>query len=248
MLFLTQGFKLQDASPLEIAVWIAAASLLFAFSLIFLPESGQGKLAAAEARAKTAAAAVHPLGFALDPVLALGLVIIALGRLAMSPINSFFTLYVTHFLHSDTASLLWALAAVAEVPALIVAGRLVGRIGSMRVIALATVAIALRLAIYALVPTLAGAVIGQLLHFFCYGLFLPAAVSFVSSRIPPERRAFGMALLTGVGIGLPGVIGSTIGGIILANGSYPTLFALATVPALLALAIYAVTRRSFGRL
>jgi PPP family 3-phenylpropionic acid transporter len=237
MLFITQAVHLESATPLTIGLWIMGSALVFALTLVFLPESGHGAKpdSAAAPRGKTA----------LDPVLLLGLLIIALGRLAMAPINAFLTLYATEALHSDAASLLWALAATAEVPALMIAGRLVDRIGSMRVIALATLAIALRLGIYALVPTLAGAVAAQLLHFFCYGLFLPAAVSFVSSRVPPERRAWGMAVFTGLGMGLPSFLGATIGGFVLERSGYAALFGWATLPALLGLAIYALTRRRF---
>ncbi|MEI6877301.1 MAG: MFS transporter, partial [Spirochaetota bacterium] len=237
VLFLAQIFGLARASPLSIGLWIAVSALVLAISLAFLPESGLGRPKPSSAKPKVRAR--------FDPVLALGLVMIALGRLAMAPINSFLTLYITEYLHSDTASLLWALAAIVEVPALILAGRLVAKMGAMPVIALTTVAIVLRLALYALVPTLTGALIGQLLHFFCYGLFLPASIAFVSSRVPPGRRAWGMALFTSLGIALPSFIGSSIGGFVLESDGYPALFAWYTLPALLSLAIYATTARKF---
>ena len=237
MLSFTQVAKLDRASPLTIALWIAGASLVFALMLAILPESGHGKVVGEAAAARPRAP--------IDPLLILGLLIIGLGRLAMAPVNSFLTLYASERLHSDAASLLWALAALVEVPGLVLAGRLIRRIGAMSVIAIVSLAIALRLSIYALFPTIAGAFVGQLLHFFCYGLFLPAAIAFVSSRVPVERRAWGMALFMGFAMGLPSFLGSTLGGMVLEASGYSALFGYFTIPALLSLAIYLFTARRF---
>ena len=238
MLFLTQAFHLERGSAATISAWIAGSSLLFAFALFLLPESGQGPRATQMRQVKN--------GRGIDPDLIIGLAIIGLGRLAMAPINSFFTLYATQALHSEAASALWAVAALAEIPALIIAGRLIERFGSMKLIALASISIALRLSVYALWPSVTGAIVGQLLHFFCYGLFLPSAVAFISSRVPTSQRAFGMALLTGVGMGFPSFLGSTLGGMILDEGGYAALFGWATLPALLAfgISLVAIKRQS----
>jgi len=239
MLLLTQTANLQFGKPLAIASWAAGAALVFMVTLTIVPESGQ--LARnGEAERKTPR---RPF----DPRLYLGLVIIGLGRLAMAPINSFFTLYVTDVVKGDMAGLLWAVSAAAEVPALILAKRFIDRFGPMRVLAVSTTAIALRLAIYVLFPTMPGVLFAQLLHFFCYGLFLPSAIAFVSSHVPPERRVWGMSLLTGVAVGFPSFLGSTLGGLILSVGGYRALFGWSILPAVLGLAIWAATRKLLDR-
>jgi PPP family 3-phenylpropionic acid transporter len=238
LLVLTQIVHLERASPLSIGLWLAGTALVFTLSLPGLPESGHG----------AASGALRPAReWRIDPLLVLGLLIIALGRLAMAPVSSFLTLYSIEYLHSDAASLLWGVAAISEIPALIFGGRLAERIGPMRVMALVTLAIILRLAIYVLIPTLAGAFFGQLLHFFCYGLFLPAAITFIGSRVPPGRRAWGMALFAGFGTGLPSFLGSAIGGLVLESGGYAALFTWFIAPAALALLIYAVTAKKFRK-
>ncbi|HUX41877.1 MAG TPA: MFS transporter [Rectinemataceae bacterium] len=239
MLLVTQTANLQFGKPLAIASWAAGAALIFMISLSFVPESGGVARSAVEER-KTPR---RPF----DRRLYLGLAIIGLGRLAMAPINSFFTLFVTDVVKGDTAGLLWAVSAAAEVPALILARRFIDRFGPMRVLAVSTAAIALRLAIYALIPTMPGVLFAQLLHFFCYGLFLPSAIAFVSSLVPPERRVWGMSLLTGVAVGFPSFLGSTLGGLILSVGGYRALFAWSILPAALGLAIWAATRRLLDR-
>lgn len=235
MLLLTQGADLQHGKPLEIALWAAGAALLFILALGLVPESGRG---ASPARADTGAGPAR-----IDPRLFLGLAIIGLGRLAMAPINSFFTLYVTDVIGGSQAGLLWAVSAAAEVPALILAKRFIERFGPMKVLAVSTLAIALRLATYIFLPSLGGALLAQLLHFFCYGLFLPSAIAFVSSLVPPERRVWGMSMLTGVAVGLPSFLGSTLGGLILEAAGYKALFAWAILPAALGLGIWALSRR-----
>jgi len=235
MLIVAQAAQVERGSALMISSWTAGAALVFIAVLSIVPESG--------GIARRGAGGSPSPSRPFDPRLILGLVVIALGRLAMAPINSFFTLYVDEVVKSDMAGLLWAISAVAEVPALILAKRLIERFGPMRVLALSTAAIALRLAIYIFAPTLAGALAGQLLHFFCYGLFLPSAIAFVSSHVPPERRVWGMSLLNAAAVGFPSFLGSAAGGLILAKGGYDALFGWAILPALLGLAIWAASRK-----
>jgi PPP family 3-phenylpropionic acid transporter len=241
MLLATQAFHLERGSPILIALWITGSALVLLLFLIVLPESGRagGREADPVGPSRSSSTSF------VDPLLIIGLVIMALGRLAMSPINSFFTLYATDRLQGDTASLLWALAALVEIPALIVSGRLIARFGPMRIIALANAVIVLRLGIYALVPSFAGALVAQLLHFFCFGLYLPAAIAFVGARVPPDRRAWGMALLSSLVTAFPGFIGSTAGGFILEAKGYQVLFAVFTIPALVSLVLWFATRKRY---
>jgi PPP family 3-phenylpropionic acid transporter len=85
------------------------------------------------------------------------------------------------------------------------------------------------------VPTLSGAIIGQLFHSVVYGLFHPAAIMFVNNNIAPERRSVGMALYTSVGVGLPTVIGSALGGYVVDLVGYRGLFGSYTIFALISL-------------
>lgn len=116
----------------------------------------------------------------------------------------------------------------------------------MGAIAIASGAVALRLAIYAIFPSPAGVVAGQLLHSLCYGLFQPAAVAFVALRVPPEQRSRGMAAFTSLGVGLPTFLGSSLGGLVVQAAGYRVLFASYTVFAAASVALYLVARRRFS--
>jgi PPP family 3-phenylpropionic acid transporter len=125
--------------------------------------------------------------------------------------------------------------------------RLIRRFGAPRLLAASVVAVATRLAIYAIFPNPAGAVVGQLLHSLCYGLFHPAAVAFVATSVPPDRRAVGMAMYLSLGVGLPTFLGSAAGGFIVEAAGYRVLFASYIIFAVASLAVYFAARKALER-
>ncbi|MEN6297606.1 MAG: MFS transporter, partial [Rectinema sp.] len=132
----------------------------------------------------------------------------------------------------------WALSASCEIPFIILSWKFIQKKSPMLAIAISSVAIVVRLFIYALFPTPAGAITGQILHSLCYGLFQPAALAFVNLKTPPAARTTGMALYMGVGIGLPTFLGSALGGVVVETFGYRWLFASYTLFALASLALF----------
>jgi MFS transporter, PPP family, 3-phenylpropionic acid transporter len=246
VLQLVPGFD--RSPPARIATWIGAFAAVFGLSLSLLPESGRkARVAEPAGPGRTAAppsSAARARGF--SGVFVLGLLVIALGRLAMAPVSSFFSLYLVDEVRWDAVGGMWALSALSEIPLMILSGKIVSRLGPMRAIAIGSAAIALRLAIYALFPSPAGIVAAQLLHSVCYGLFYPAGVAFVALMAPPERRAQGMAAFVALGIGLPTFLGSALGGVVVQAWGYRALFGSYIVFALGAIVLYAAKRRSFA--
>ena len=176
------------------------------------------------------------------PFFVLGLVSIALNRLAMTPVNYFFSLFLVEYMHWDAVGLMTGLSALAEIPLLFFSNRIIRRYGAMPIIAFTSVMVAVRLGIYALFPFKAGIIIAQLLHCFCFGLFHPAAVAFISSCVPPEQRSFGMTLYISVGWGIPALVGNFISGFIVDYAGYRSLFVSFTAFAILGVLIYVVYR------
>ncbi len=227
------------ASPRIIALCAGSGVLLFASSLPSLGEPGS-------AVARDAPIPEKRRGF--DAQFLIGLAVIALGRLAMAPVNSFFSLYLEEELKWNAVGGMWALSACAEIPMMLVAGKVLARTGPMGALALSSVGVALRLAIYAIFPTPAGAITGQLLHSLCYGLFQPAAIAFISIKFPTRERAAGMALFNGLGVGLPAFLGSALGGVIAETGGYRTLFASFVPFALASVALYFAFKKRLDQL
>ncbi|HRY54201.1 MAG TPA: MFS transporter [Spirochaetia bacterium] len=242
--FIAAALALQAApaafsgSPPALAACMGLATLAFLAAALALP-------------APPASAGPSPAGRApkrrADPAFALGIAIIALNRMSMAPINSFLALYAKEDLGLDAAGAIWAISASAEIPFMLAAGRFIARRGPMPTIALSSVAIVARLALYTIFPSFGGIAAAQLLHSLCYGLYLPAAIRFVAERFPPERQATGMAIYMGAGVGLPAVLGSAIGGYVVEAWGYTTLFLSFTLFALASLALWAGTRARFER-
>ena len=180
------------------------------------------------------------------PLFILGLVFIGLNRLAMAPAYSFLPLFVIEYMHWDAVGLLWALACAAEIPFLYISSRIIRRFGAMPILAFTSVMVALRLALYAIFPLKAGVIVAQLLHSFCFGLFHPAAVAFISRCVPTEQRSFGMTLYLSLGAAAPLMLGNFIGGFIVDYAGYRFLFGSFTVFALLSLAVYFAGRLKYG--
>nr|HPN03473.1 MFS transporter [Rectinema sp.] len=221
------GFDSSSTATMAIALGFLA--LLFLLSIPSLPEIGAGQARKEKIR----------FSFKwLDATYLIGLGVIALGRLAMAPIGSFFSMYLTEELNWHAVGAMWALSATCEIPFIVLSWKLIQGRSPMVAIAISSVAIVVRLLIYALFPTPLGAVLGQLLHSLCYGLFQPAAILFINLKTPPSDRATGMALYMGVGMGLPAFLGSALGGTVVEILGYRWLFASYTLFAVASIALF----------
>jgi len=230
-------------APKNIAFWTIVTSIL-AIAVIFLVPSKYTtrKSLLEESPSNIAAGKDVKKPTIWTPFFIAGLISISLNRLAMTPIYSFFSLFLVEYVQWDAVGLMWALASAAEIPFMFFSWRLIRRFGTMPILAFAGVMLALRLGLYVLFPFKAGIIIAQLLHSFCFGLFHPAAVAFVSSCVPPEQRSFGMTLYMSLGGGIPTLIGNFIGGFIIDYAGYRQLFGFFTIFAVLGAAICIVYR------
>lgn len=142
---------------------------------------------------------------------------------------SFFGLYLSE-IGGDvgligTASIV---AALSEVPVMLLGGRLLRRFGSQRILLAAVVAYLLRLALFSLPPAPAWVVAVQLLHGVSFGLYLLASVTLMHELAGPERVATGQGLLNATAQGLAAVTGALVGGLLLDQIGALGLFRVAT--------------------
>ncbi|NBK22903.1 MAG: MFS transporter [Spirochaetia bacterium] len=161
-----------------------------------------------------------------DSAFVIGLIIIAFNRLSMSAVTSFFSLYLVEELHIYSISLMNAIAAGSEIILMLLAGYLIQKKGVLPVFLLliSGIGMALRLMLYARFPTLAGVIVGQVLHSVCFGLFHPAAIQLVARRVKRTHRTLGMSMYISLGTGLPTVLGSSLGGFLTEGFGYKVLF------------------------
>ncbi len=231
------------SSPVSIAVWLAATTL---FAVCFVPALPDRRPADSAAGAQADKSDRPSARSFVDGPFLIGLGMIALSRLSMTPINTFLSLFIVEELQWNAVAVMWALAAVVEIPVMIFSSRLIARFGSPFLLAVASSAVVLRLLLYAVFPNPTGVALGQLLHSLCFGLFHPAAVSFISTRVPPERRATGMAMYLSLGSGLPTFIGSSLGGVVVAEAGYRALFASFSLFAAASVVIYFFNRKTLA--
>jgi PPP family 3-phenylpropionic acid transporter len=176
------------------------------------------------------------------PVFILGLVIIFLNRLAFSPLQSYLSLYAVEYLQWDAVGLLYAVSAFSETPLIFLSKKIINRFGALNLIVVTTAAVAVRLLCIALFPSKTILVVTQLLHSLTFGVFHPAAVAFIVTNVPPEKRAVGMTVYMSLGTGFPTFLGNIAGGLIIERLGYRMLFGGFIFFALLGLLLYFICR------
>ena len=231
----------------SLLIWLLIGGVVFSCSLLFIPKAAPlEKVSRKRILWPFSKSALGHQVFSRS--LILGIVVIGLNRFSMSVVSSFFSLYVTEDLgRGDSLSLLMALGAASELFFMLIAGRLLHRgIDPMRLITISSIGLCLRLAIYALFPSLGGAVLGQLFHSIVFGFLHPAAVVFVYRHMALEHSATGMALYTSFGVGLPMVLGTLLSGFFIELIGFRNLFGLFIVFALLSLFLSYLYRKELA--
>lgn len=155
------------------------------------------------------------------------LLLIFLAFLGLVPCQRFFSLYVEEYIKIEASAGLWALSAMAEIPLLLISGKLIRHFDKERLLAVCLFSIIVRNCCYIFIPGMAGAVVGQLLHSLSFGLFHPLSVLLcvLHSR---GNTVTAMTFFTAAN-GVAYVLGSVIGGYIIEYMGYQALFLLFSV-------------------
>ena len=230
VIFLQFTPVLRPDRPLNIAVWIGLCSVLAVFSALPLPARARPA-----SRPDSAGSKKRPLW---SPMLIVGMVMIILIRLAMTPHYTFFPLYLVEYMHWDAVGLMFAVSSFSEIPFMFLSGRLIRRFGPGKLLAVSAAGIGIRLSLYAFFPFRPVILAAQVLHALCFGLFHPAAVALISGCVPPERRALGMSLYLSLGTGFPAFLGNIMGGLVLEQWGYTVLFSSFVIFPLLAMGLF----------
>jgi len=224
----------------NIALWTIGSLTVTIVSLLFLPRALLGSRTDRPTEEKHEETII-PL---VSVYFIGGFAIIFLCRFAMAAVYTYFPLYLTEFLRWDVVGLMFALASVAEVPCMFVSAALIRRFGPLPLLAAAAAGICLRLLIWAVLPFKGWIIAAQLLHSLCFGIYHPAAVHFIATVFPAEKRGRGMPVYLALGSGLPALIGNIAGGAVVEAAGYRNLFALYAAVAGVAVLIYGATRQT----
>lgn len=158
--------------------------------------------------------------------LIIGLIIMGLSRISMAGIFSFISLYSIQVVGYTDLTTLNLVAAITEFFVMIYSGYLLQnhKIKSVNLLLLGIFAVFVRLFIYAFFPGVKFLLIAQSLHCLCYGAFHVASIKFINQHVRIDKRGVGISLYYALATGLPTVIGSSVGGVIVSNYGFNTLF------------------------
>jgi len=165
--------------------------------------------------------------------------LIFLAFLGLVPCQRFFSLYVEEYVKIEASAGLWALSAMAEIPLLLISGKLIRSFDKERLLVVCLFSIVIRNCCYIFIPGIVGAVGGQLLHSLSFGLFHPLGVLLcvLHSR---GNTVTAMTFFTSAN-GVAYIIGSMIGGYIIEYLGYPALFLLFSVFPAIGIGFYFIT-------
>jgi PPP family 3-phenylpropionic acid transporter len=247
LIILQSGIFMRPDNSFNISFWIMLTSVLSIVCIMIVPASyfivPQPEKKEPEDAARTTDAVRRGGEKSFwTPYFILGFLMIFFNKLALSPIQNFLSLYVLEELKSNSVGLVSAISASAEVPFIFFSSRILKKISPIALLALGSVAVIVRLLLYIIFPSLGGVIAGQLLHSLTYGTFHPAAVAFISSCVPPKKRALGMSLYVALGIGLPTLLGNFAGGFIIEAAGFHTLFGSFTVFGIIGVILYLVAK------
>ena len=231
-------------------VWMVASAGLFVVSLFFVPgilSSHEKKSLQTESGvAETVPQKKESLPQLLSqfpPVFWMGILLLFLGFFGLTPATKMFALYTTEFLHSNATGALSAVAAGSEIPFMFFSGRFLRRYGSLKLLVFCTAMVTVRLLLYIIFPSMAGAVVAQMLNSFTYGLYHPAAVVFVAQYAPKGKLMISMSLYSIFALGLASVLGNSLGGWMIDSFGYPAVFTTFAIFPLLGVLFYFFVRK-----
>jgi PPP family 3-phenylpropionic acid transporter len=142
--------------------------------------------------------------------------------------SNFFSLYYVDLGRPQSwLGLIYALGAMSELPLFFLSGRLIQKIGPLRVLWLSTAVFAFRWAVFCLHPPTVVMVLLQLLHGASFGLALAAGISLAARVSNESNRVTSQMVYSATNTGIAAIIGSLVGGTIFDKAGGSVLYAVA---------------------
>ncbi len=144
--------------------------------------------------------------------------------------SNFFSLYYVDLGRPQSwLGLIYALGAISELPFFFLSGRLIQKIGPLRVLWLSTAVFAFRWAVLCLHPSTVLIALLQLLHGASFGLALAAGISLAARVSNESNRVTAQMVYSATNTGIAAIIGSLVGGTIFDKGGGSVMYAVAFV-------------------
>lgn len=160
-------------------------------------------------------------------------------------VNNFFSLYMDGLGAGEGAiGLAWSIAALSEIPIMLISGTITRRIGENGLIKIAFITYTFRWLVYSLIQVPALVLPLQLLHGLSYGTFQVGGVTYVNNRTPKSMRTTGQAIFTTISYGMGPIIGTLISGYFYDTVGMATLFRILSVITIIGLSVFLFASKS----
>ena len=170
---------------------------------------------------------------------------IFLVSVTLGAVNSFFSIYLDEIgAKEGIIGLGWALAAVSEVPVMLLSGAIIRRVGSSGLLKLAFITFAVRWLLFSFIDTPTLALLVQLMHGLSFAAFLVGGVTYINERTPEGLETTAQAIFNTVTFGVGSMVGSLSGGYLYDLAGMLTLFRVLSLVAMIGLAFFWVGSRS----
>ncbi len=240
ILFALSGFP-DETNNNSILLCMVIVNSLFAISLVVAPKDRPRK--AGEAKSKMFSLSWFSRKYYLM------MLVIAIGRLGETVINRMLSGYMTEVLNLGSRfTLMIALGAFSEMVMMFFGGRLLhnGKLSAFTAIMLGSIAMVIRLLIYYLFPNVVAFTLAQLLHSMTFGLLHIGVTRFIAKNVAEEHYSVAMSLYWAVATNFPQMIGALIGGVIVDQLGYPSLFLIFSVFPMISVALGYGFRRTLS--
>lgn len=171
------------------------------------------------------------------------LVFLAGGFLISQTLTAFNTYFAVTFRQMGGSlgmtGVAFLVASGTNVPAMMVAARMISKLGREKTMFLAALAYIVRWGVQAFIPNPTVAIAIQVLHGLSFGLFYVAAVDFVSQSARRELQATAQTIFGMVNGGLAGIIGNLLNGDLLNYGGPGLMYGVCMTSAVMGAACFA---------
>lgn len=145
----------------------------------------------------------------------------------MTAFNTFFVLAYRSIGGSvQDAGIAFFIASITNVPTMLLAARVIRRLGRGRTMLIAALACVVRWGLQASIPLPGLAVAVQALHGICFGFFYVSAVDYVARTTARELQATGQSVFGMVCGGIAGIVGNASNGLLLRAGGPSLMYAV----------------------
>lgn len=222
MALLIQVTGIVDGSDAQSVFYGYAIPLILTIASVFFLPKGIGKQVQIESEKKSDGFINQLKSF--PAVYWIGLSIVFLNALALSGHYTFFSLMLKNKFAIDNVSGFWAIGPFFEIPIFFLSPYLFKKVRLKYLWTISMVAGFARMQFYSLSGSLVPLYVIQFTHSLSFGFNHLCMVNLINKRTTLETRGLAMSIFMAIGMGLSLFTGGILGGIILEEGSFTTLF------------------------